>query len=104
MTRRGPDRRVRSRPGVRRAVALVVLVTMVLVAVAGTALFLTQRDLRAVQARQQDEIAPARLDVARLLALVVDQETGYRGYLLTEQERFLDPYTRGQTEIGPLLE
>lgn len=103
MTRRS-DRRVRSRPGVRRAVALVVLATLVVVVVTGSALFATQRELREVQSLQQDRIAPARLDVARLLALVIDQETGYRGYILTAQASFLDPYTQGQAEVGPLLD
>ena len=53
MSSRRPDRRVRSRPGVRRAVALVVVLTMVVVAVAGFALITTENDLRKVQNRQE---------------------------------------------------
>ena len=42
------------------------------------------------EAVQQTE--QVRTKVNRILAVLVDAESGVRGYLLTEQERFLEPY------------
>jgi signal transduction histidine kinase len=41
------------------------------------------------------EIHPAEVDTVRLLAALVDEETGIRGYVLTGDRSFLDPYQRG---------
>lgn len=38
---------------------------------------------------------PARLALADLLAALIDQETGERGYIITGQEAFLEPYLAG---------
>jgi CHASE3 domain sensor protein len=40
---------------------------------------------------------------SRLRAAYLDQETGQRGYVLTAQEDFLDPYQRGMTYAATLL-
>ena len=40
-----------------------------------------------------------QLEVSRLLTALVDAETGVRGYLLTGQEEFLEPYQRGLTLV-----
>ncbi len=40
---------------------------------------------------------------ARLRASYVDQETGQRGYLITGQQDFLEPYERGQSDATSLL-
>jgi signal transduction histidine kinase len=42
-----------------------------------------------------DRIAPARTSAARLQNAQIDQETGVRGYLLTGEPSFLEPYTAG---------
>jgi len=49
------------------------------------------------------------LDLDQLLALqsqitniLVDQETSQRGYILTGDERFLEPYQRGRSRLEPL--
>ena len=42
-----------------------------------------------------DRIDPSRVTVADLRAAVIDQETGVRGYAITLDERFLEPYERG---------
>lgn len=39
----------------------------------------------------------------RLVALMVDQETGMRGFLVTGEEGFLDPYLRGKQEFSQLM-
>ncbi|AMW05590.1 CHASE3 domain-containing protein [Gemmatimonas phototrophica] len=38
------------------------------------------------------------------LAALVDMETGYRGFLVTGQEQFLEPYTSGQQRSSAALE
>ncbi|GAA3342355.1 sensor histidine kinase [Amorphoplanes nipponensis] len=42
-----------------------------------------------------DRISPARTAVVEFRAALADQETGVRGYLLSSQRQFLEPYTRG---------
>ncbi|MEU1727111.1 sensor histidine kinase [Actinomadura sp. ATCC 39365] len=40
-------------------------------------------------------ISPARIEAAQLRSTLIDQETGVRGFLLTGNEDFLQPYTAG---------
>ncbi|MEU5866789.1 CHASE3 domain-containing protein [Nonomuraea sp. NPDC047529] len=40
-------------------------------------------------------ISPARIEAAQLRSTLIDQETGVRGFLLTGNEDFLEPYTAG---------
>jgi signal transduction histidine kinase len=47
-----------------------------------------------------NRIDPANVLVANLLAAYLDQETGIRGYVLTRQPLFLQPYQAGQTSVG----
>lgn len=49
-------------------------------------------------------IIPARDELGSLLTSLVDQETGERGFLLTGDERFLDPYTQGRVASERSLE
>jgi signal transduction histidine kinase len=46
----------------------------------------------------------ARNEVSRLLQLVLDAETGSRGFLLTGDPRYLEPYDGAVAEIGKSLE
>ncbi|GAB2817190.1 sensor histidine kinase [Actinocorallia aurea] len=43
-----------------------------------------------------DQIMPARIEAARLQSALLNQETGIRGYALTGDARFLEPYDSGQ--------
>jgi serine phosphatase RsbU (regulator of sigma subunit)/CHASE3 domain sensor protein len=45
-----------------------------------------------------DRWTPAAAASNRLLSHLVDQETGERGYLITGDAKFLQPYTEGRTE------
>ncbi|WP_442271791.1 sensor histidine kinase [Streptomyces sp. M-16] len=45
--------------------------------------------------RLVDGIMPAQSDALRLETALLDQETGVRGYLLTDQPALLEPYERG---------
>ena len=47
---------------------------------------------------------PARVALSDLLASLVDQETGERGFLITGQDVFLEPYRTGQVEVEGTLE
>ncbi|SME90227.1 Bacteriophytochrome (light-regulated signal transduction histidine kinase) [Streptomyces sp. Amel2xC10] len=45
-----------------------------------------------------DRTLPARTEAYRLQSALVDQETGVRGYVITADPRFLEPYTQGTRE------
>jgi signal transduction histidine kinase len=53
---------------------------------------------RVLDAREEliQEISVGQLGTAQLLGALVDQETGVRGYVLTTDARFLEPYTQGR--------
>jgi len=55
---------------------------------------------RQIDARRQivDRIDPAALAARDVLASLVDQETGVRGYALSRDEQFLAPYEAGLLE------
>ncbi|MGZ5193341.1 MAG: CHASE3 domain-containing protein, partial [Kaistella sp.] len=42
-------------------------------------------------------------DLDRIFALVKDAETGQRGYLLTKDDRFLEPYTNAKDKIADAM-
>jgi signal transduction histidine kinase len=63
-----------------------------------------------LQAQQRDarndllnRIDPARVTAANLRAAVLDQESGVRGYVLTRDPQFLDPYERGRAAADAAL-
>jgi signal transduction histidine kinase len=75
-----------------------VLAAMVLVVLAGTVIGAeTLSSTAAVSNRLSDRIAPAQIEAGALSAALVDQETGVRGYLISGERQFLDPYAEGQT-------
>ncbi len=45
-----------------------------------------------------DRVDPANVLVAQLLTAYVDQEIGVRGYVLTAEPLFLQPYQQGQSD------
>ncbi len=48
--------------------------------------------------RLADRTLPARTEAYRLQSALVNQETGVRGYVITADPRFLEPYTQGTRE------
>ncbi len=50
----------------------------------------------AVSDEMVDQISPARTAIGRLQSGMIDQETGVRGYLLTGEQQFLEPYNDGK--------
>jgi signal transduction histidine kinase len=77
----------RLRAGLLALCVLLLVAALVLVAV------LRQAD-RALSDQLQRTF-PARVSAGELLTSLVDQETGLRGYALTGDERFLEPYRQG---------
>ncbi len=53
---------------------------------------------------QLDEIRTMRTNIRNLLQAIVDAETGQRGYLLTDDKEYLQPYLTGSREIGHSLQ
>jgi CHASE3 domain sensor protein len=41
----------------------------------------------------------ARIEIRNVLVDLLDAETGQRGYILTGQERYLEPYYRGKNHV-----
>ncbi len=87
---------VQPRLTVRGWLALVLFVMGVLVlagAVVG-AVLLNRTD--EVARELSDDIQPARVAASQLQAALRDQETGLRGYLISADRQFLEPYYEGQ--------
>ena len=85
-----------------RIAALLAIATLVTIAATvACAVVITQ----VVDVREQliDRIVPADRANRDLLTGLVDQETGVRGFALTRDERFLEPYLRGQQEEADAL-
>jgi CHASE3 domain sensor protein len=80
-------------------------VALFLVLVAGVTTD-TIADMTRADAAQtiDDELVPARDDLHLLLTSLVEQETGQRGFLLTGQDSFLEPYERGRRETEATLD
>ena len=88
-------------PGKRRfrlVVALSSAILAVLLAVAGLELrreFLSAAALRAAVDRSYD----TRLQIQSVFSLLQDAETGQRGYIITGDERFLEPYDEALSRL-----
>lgn len=87
--------------GWHRYVLLSVLALLLLLGVAWTA-FVSGDQLRLTHARvtQQQQ---ALKDIATVLQMIVDMESGQRGYLLTDNEAYLEQYERADRDIGEQL-
>ncbi|MFE3329414.1 CHASE3 domain-containing protein [Streptomyces sp. NPDC059176] len=92
-------------PGARRSWLTVPMwfglaFTAILVALCGFAAVGAQ--LLSQNATESDElvdrIQPARVDAYRMQKALIDQETGVRGFVLSRDPRWLEPYTQGQQE------
>ena len=91
-----PERRLRNLTvqGWFRLVFAVLAVLVVAAALAVVALTARTRDITDELA---NSILPAQAQAYRLQGALVDQETGVRGYGITGDPRFLQPYTSGRS-------
>jgi len=97
MIRRTPRRQQSVQDLIRRAsrYALAGIVVVVLIDVALLTLLLT-----AVQPTLHNEIQAGR-QLRLSYRDMLDMETGLRGFLLTRDQEFLQPYTDGLAAVGP---
>jgi signal transduction histidine kinase len=68
---------------------------VVVLVVAGLGVVLSLRAADRALSQQTARAFPARVAASQLLTSLVDQETGLRGYALTHDETFLEPYLTG---------
>ncbi|MCU1396759.1 MAG: putative two-component sensor protein [Ilumatobacteraceae bacterium] len=66
-----------------------------LLVLAGLTLVVVLRQADRALSDQAQRTFPARLAASQLLTSLVDQETGLRGYALTGDQQFLEPYRQG---------
>lgn len=66
--------------------------------------FVSQNQSQAQVVRRVEALRPARLQSAALLQALADVETGQRGFLLTNDARFLEPYELGRGELARQLD
>jgi len=78
----------------RRLRAALVALSLLLL-LAGLALVVVLRQADRELSNQAQRTFPARLAASQLLTSLVDQETGLRGYALTGDTQFLEPYRQG---------
>lgn len=84
------------RPGSVRRVAIVVSMLLVLAAAAASLFLVRTVDNQLVDIANNHEV---RRQASELMLAVVDAETGQRGYLLTRDPGYLDPYDRAVASI-----
>ncbi len=77
---------------------------LVVVAVVGTiASVVALNRLTSARVAIADRLDPAAIAASDLKGALVDQETGIRGYALTADKDFLEPYVRGQSEAADAI-
>jgi signal transduction histidine kinase len=91
-----PERRLRNLT-VQGWFRLVFTVLGLLVVVAVLAVVALTAQTRDISDEQANSILPAQAQAYRLQGALVDQETGVRGYAITGDPRFLQPYTSGRS-------
>ncbi|WP_326834193.1 ATP-binding protein [Amycolatopsis rhabdoformis] len=83
---------------IRRWVSVVGLVEAVLLLAAVAGGVLAVGNLNDARTRLLDQSGPELLQANALSQALLNQETGIRGFLLTGQREFLDPYLAGRTQ------
>jgi signal transduction histidine kinase len=91
-----PERRLRNLT-VQGWFRLVFTVLGLLVVAAVLAVVALTARTRAISDEVMNSIQPAQAQAYRLQGALVDQETGVRGYAITGDPRFLQPYTSGRS-------
>jgi serine phosphatase RsbU (regulator of sigma subunit)/CHASE3 domain sensor protein len=86
----------------RRIQALFIALFLVLVAQVGIETW-AERARSNASRTVSEQLVPARDALAALRTALVDQETGQRGYLLTGQDVFLEPYREGSAATEDAL-
>ena len=87
---------------IRSTLALLGAGLLILIVVAGSSVWLSERTRE--NAADVQEAQSIRTRTSRVLALLLDAETGQRGFLLTQDPRYLEPYEAARRQIGPDIE
>jgi len=87
---------------IRSTLALLGAGLLILIVVAGSSVWLSERTRE--NAADVQEAQSIRTRTSRVLALLLDAETGQRGFLLTQDPRYLEPYEVARRQIGPDIE
>src|SRR6476619_2379707 len=87
---------------IRSTLALLGEGLLILIVVAGSSVWLSERTRE--NAADVQEAQSIRTRTSRVLALLLDAETGQRGFLLTQDPRYLEPYEGARRQIGPDIE
>ncbi len=99
----GRMRRALARLTVGQVLALSIGVLLAMTAVGIVLALVAEERLADRRGTALDEIAPAQTAALRLRAALLDQETGVRGFVLTGEDTFLDPYRGGRVEEDAAL-
>lgn len=102
MTRRAAGQVRRSARTLRSRMQLVVGVLVALLLVSAAATGYARLVVAAAEHDLRTQVLPASQASTALLTAYVDQETGQRGFLLTADPQFLQPYTAGRAEASRL--
>jgi signal transduction histidine kinase len=87
-----------TRWSVRQWALLLIVLEAVLLVAAITSGLVGLNSLAAARTRVVDELDPQLLHAQNLTTALLNQETGVRGYLLTGQQSFREPYDSGRRE------
>ncbi len=79
-------------------------VLLILFVVFSTVVLIDMADVQKQFNRVIKHNAPVIANANRLIKLVVDMETGQRGFCITQKEEFLEPYNNAQNEFSELLD
>jgi signal transduction histidine kinase len=93
----------RSRVTTQRWFGRVLLAMVAVLVIGGVVGGLALSHTTNVSNRLSDRISPARTGVVQLSAALVDQETGVRGFVLSGETEFLDPYQKGVTQEADIV-
>ena len=89
--------RYRRQVSLRAGLRIVAAVLLVLFVAVGILVFTQIQSARSAQTEVQSVVDPASTVSQRLLSDYINQETGERGYIITGDPSFLQPYTQGHT-------
>jgi CHASE3 domain sensor protein len=79
--------------------ALIVAAIPVVALLVVSATFVLAREAEARATELVSRTLAVQAELGRVQALLVDAETGVRGYLLTEDPGFLEPYERARDDL-----
>ena len=85
-----------ARGSLRRRVTALLIAAGAIIAILAIGAFVTSSNLSAARERVADRYDPALVASAELIAAALDQESGVRGFVLSGDTSFLEPWTAGQ--------